>query len=151
MAYPCEIIEDIAKAKVHFLDVFLLFSLDMGLRLCNTWILSWWLVAWLATEWLICIPIWGIGRIAKTWPCPWSASSHTTKRGLVWGTPPVATNPYDQDANDEFISISPWLALEMNDLSLNAWKIFALLIKKIKRKTGKREPRKNDNLFRLSQ
>ena len=63
----------------------------------------------------------------------------------------MATNPYDQDANDEFISISPWLALEMNDLSLNAWKIFALLIKKIKRKTGKREPRKNDNLFRLSQ
>ena len=62
----------------------------------------------------------------------------------------MATNPYTQDANDEFISISPWLALEMSDLSLNAWKLFSLLIKKIKRKTGRREPTDDSNRFKLS-
>lgn len=59
-------------------------------------------------------------------------------------------NPYEKEGLKDFVSLSPWLLFEMTGLSLNAWKLFSLLVKRIDRVKGRREPTKKSNPFKIS-
>lgn len=55
-----------------------------------------------------------------------------------------------QDDTKNFVSLSPWLLSEMSGLSANAFRVCVLLVRKIVRRSGQREPTEETKNFHLS-